>query len=470
MILSDAAFERLKTELAGMDSWKDLTGSQFVKHLAIFIGWAIEDAANKVERARHEAFIDTALNRSSILAHGEGMEYMPRKPIPAAGRVTVTNQGEYPFTLVREREFMSDAQVVFTLTDTITVPAGGSVDAPVEQRSRETLEFAIDAATPFYELLLGRDISRHVVSFRVFVAEDGENYVEWNYDRLLTNSYSDSLVFDEFYHFTDQIGIRFGNGDFGKIPAAGSKVRVDVVLTDGNVVLLEKQTLYPVDEITDDMGQIAAAQIAVSQTIQNGVNQEDTEEMRRDLHYAPVYNERLVWDNDYKYFLRRRFPEIVFAVAWGEEEAEKMWGYDINHINKIWICAYSPKRDIKDVAMQAIRDVPFMCRNFQWYEPEHIEFSLNITGKVLKDCVLSEVKSAIVNALDAAYGKTSPTRRDVVLLHEVYEAVYSTGYFEKDSGAWFEATIQGQPKADLIYQMVSIDMDATVIELSYRDG
>jgi hypothetical protein len=218
------------------------------------------------------------------------------------------------------------------------------------------------------------------------------------------------------------------------------------------------------------MGQIAAAQIAVSQTIQNGVNQEDTEEMRRDLHYAPVYNERLVWDNDYKYFLRRRFPEIVFAVAWGEEEAEKMWGYDINHINKIWICAYSPKRDIKDVAMQAIRDVPFMCRNFQWYEPEHIEFSLNITGKVLKDCVLSEVKSAIVNALDAAYGKTSPTRRDVVLLHEVYEAVYSTGYFEKDSGAWFEATIQGQPKADLIYQMVSIDMDATVIELSYRDG
>ncbi len=470
MILADAVAEKLRSLLAEMPSWKSLVGSQFVNQLSIFQGWAVEDAVHKIERARHEGFIDTALNRSSILAHGEGMEYMPRKPVPARGRVSILNQGERAFTILREREFMSDARTIFTLKDTVTVPAGQNVEAVVEQRGKQRLEFTIEERKPFYEILMGRDISPHVVSFRVYVAEDGQTFKEWEYDRLLTNSYPDSLVFDEFYHFTDQIGIRFGNGDFGKIPEAGAKVRIDVIETEGDTVLLEKQSLYPVDEIQDDMKQIASAQIVVCETIQQGANQEDTEEMRRDLHYAPVYNERLVWDNDYRYFLRRKLPEIVFAGAWGEETAEKMWGYKLEHINKIWICAYSPDREIKDAVMAAVRGVPFMCRNFQWYEPEHVQFSLDIRGCVLKDCILSEVREAVVRALDAAYGRSSPSRRDVVLLHEVYETVYSTGYFEKDSGAWFEVAVKGQPRAELIYQMVSIDMDKTNIELTYLEG
>lgn len=385
MILPQVVQDKFKNELAEMPSWKDLTGSQFVKHLAVFIAWAIEDAAFKAERARHEAFIDTALNRSSILAHGEGMEFMPRKPIPATGKVKITNQGDYPFTLLRESEFMSDSQVIFTLTETVVVEPGKFVFAAMAQRSKETLEFTVTETKPFYEVLIGRDISPNVVELKVYVAEDGENFVEWKYDRLLTNSYADSLVFDEFYHFTDQISIRFGNGDFGKIIPAGAKIRVDVILTEGDFVLLERQTLWPVEEIRDSYGKPCSGQIVVAETIQNGKNQESTEEMRRDLHYAPVYNERLVWDNDYKYFLRRRYPEIVFAVAWGEEESEKMWGYKLEHINKIWICAYSPKREIRDEVMKAIADVPFMCRNFKWYDPEHVQFALHVKGKVLKD-------------------------------------------------------------------------------------
>lgn len=469
MILAQAVEEKFKNELAEMPSWKDLTGSQFVKHLAVFIAWAIEDAAYKVERARHEAFIDTALNRSSILAHGEGMEFMPRKPIPATGKVKIVNQGDYPFTLVRESEFMSDSQVVFTLTETVVVEPGTEIIASVMQRSRETLEFVVSETKPFYEILIGRDISSNVVEMKVLVAEDGENFTEWKYDRLLTNSYPDSLVFDEFYHFTDQIGLRFGNGDFGKIIPAGAKVRVDAILTEGDFVLLERQNLWPVEEIRDSKGKPGSAQITVAETIQNGENQESTEEMRRDLHYAPVYNERLVWDNDYKYFLRRRFPEIVFAVAWGEEESEKMWGHNLEHINQIWICAYSPERDIKDEAMKAIAEVPFLCRNFRWHDPEHIQFSLKMIGKVLKDCVISEVLEDVQNVLTEYYGKSSVKRRDIVLLHEIYEAIYSTGYFARESGAWFEVEIDGPSQSELVYQMLSIDLSNSTFQIGYVD-
>lgn len=467
MILPQAVQERLKNELAEMPSWKDLTGSQFVNHLAIFLAWALEDAAFKVERARHEAFIDTALNRSSILAHGEGMEFMPRKPVPASGKVKIVNQGDNSFTLLRERELMSDSQTIFTLLETVVVQPGESVLAVIEQRSTQSLEFSVTESKSFYEILIGRDISSKVAALKVFVAEDGLNFTEWKYDRLLTNSWPESLVYDEFYHYTDQIGIRFGNGDFGRIIPAGSKARIDVSLTEGDFVLLERQSLWPVEEIRDSMGKPANAQITVAETVQNGQNQESAEEMRRDLHYAPVYNERLVWDNDYKYYLRRRFPEIVFATAWGEEESEKMWGYNLEHINQIWICAYSPKRDIKNDAMRAIAEIPFICRNFKWRDPDHLQFTVTVTGKVLKEYVIPEVIEAIKTALFDSYGKASSNRRDVVLLHEIYETIQATSYFVKESGAWFEAEISGSFQPELIYQMVSIDLDKSVFQISY---
>lgn len=75
-----------------------------------------------------------------------------------------------------------------------------------------------------------------------------------------------------------------------------------------------------------------------------------------------------------------------------------------------------------------------MCRNFKWHEPEHILFSLKITGKVLKDRIISEVVEDVQEALFAAYGRESATRRGVVRLHEIYEIIQSTGHFAKDIG------------------------------------
>lgn len=471
-IQSEEAVEKFKNLLSESESWKDLTGSQFVTQLSIFLEWAMEDAAFKNERSRQEAFIDTALNRSSILAHGEGMEYMPRKPMAPSGIAAFTNYGENSFTLLRDREFQSNGQEIYTLEETIVVAPHETVNARVTQRSKETYTFTITETKPFYEILFDREISANIISFDVYVAEDGENFKEWKYDRLHTNAYSDSLVYDEFYHFTDQIGIRFGNGSFGKIPKEGSVVRVTAILTEGNSILLEKQPLWPMEEVKDDLGLVGAVSIAIAETVRGGSSQEGTEEMRRNLHYAPVYNERLVWDNDYKYFLRRRYQDIVFVVAWGEETSEKMWGANVEWINRIWICAYSKDRTVEDtkkVVMDAVHEVPFLCRNFVWYEPEHIQFSIKLKGQVLKDFVIHEVKEAIINALEEAYGKNSLNRRETVLIHELYELVQDTGYFDKTTGAWFEIETQGQLTTQFIYQMVSIDLDNSLFSLTYKE-
>lgn len=468
MISITTVTEKLETLFSASSSWKSLIGSQFLERLGTFLGWAIVDANTKVDRAYQEGFIDSALNRASILAHGEGREYLPRKPVAATGTVTITNQGSDEVTLLRGREFMSSAQVTYTLEESVIIPALESVEASVSQRSASTLTFTVSEEAAYYEILFGRDLSPTILDFQVFVDEgDGEGSVAWEYRRLLTNSTGESLVYDEFYHNTDQIGIRFGTGDFGKIPVDGAVVTVALSLTDGDTTLLEKQSLWPVEEVTTSAGVAVSITVVVSTTIQNGSAQEDTEEMRRNLHYAPVYNEKLVWDNDYTFFLTRRFSDIVFAKAWGEEESEAMWGFDVRHINQIWLCVYSPDRDMQEYVMAALADVPLVCRNYMWHDPEHVTFTLEITGKVLEDVVISEAVEAVQTALEDAYGRESSNRRDVVLLSELYEVVMDTGYFEKNTGAYFEITVDGQPTAEFIYQMISIDMDGSSISFEW---
>ena len=468
MILSQIVIEKFKSLIGAMEPWKSLKGSQFVQHLAIMLGWSIEDASYKVERAHQEGFLDTAINRSSILAHGEDREYIPRKPTPGRGKANIINQGGFSITLLRGMEFMSDGQNQYCLNETTIIPAYSTVEAAFTQSWKEEITHEITEEKPFYEILFGRDISPTVMDFSVHVDESGRGEFElWVYNRRFFNVGADASCYDEFYHYTDQIGIRFGNGIFGRIPPKGAIVKITMTRTLGDVFLLSGQTLYPIEELTYPNGEPASISIEVSETIQDGSDMEPTEEMRRNLHYWPVYDERLIWDNDYEFFLKRRFPEVVFVKAWGEEEAEKMWGYNVEHINKIWIAAYAPRTGIKEDVMKAISDVPMMCRNFKWHDVEHISFSVKIVGKVLSDRIIEDVKNDILKTLQDAYGRDSTNRRDSVRLHEIYECIYGTGHFDKTTGAWFEATIEGQHQAEFIYQMVSIDIKASAPDITY---
>jgi len=81
--------------------------------------------------------------------------------------------------------------------------------------------------------------------------------------------------------------------------------------------------------------------------------------------------------------------------------------------------------------------------------------------------VLSEVDEDVRAALMRAYGRDSLYRRDKVLVSEIYECIQSTGHFEKETGAWFEAVPEGHFEANLIYQMVSLDLDNSQIQIAY---
>ncbi|MFA0124670.1 lipopolysaccharide biosynthesis protein BplA, partial [Vibrio sp. 10N.261.48.A2] len=171
--------------------------------------------------------------------------------------------------------------------------------------------------------------------FRVFI-DMGDGYEEWQPTSRFRNARADK-VFDEFYSHTDQVGIRFGNNIFGLIPSKDAKIKVELWLTEGDTKLMPSQPLTPVDDNAEEI------EFETASVFTGGAAREETDELRRNALYYPLYDDNHVWDDDYLFFIKQHFPEVIWGNVWGEAEQEKMDGeLKMENVNKIFLCVYAP--------------------------------------------------------------------------------------------------------------------------------
>jgi hypothetical protein len=199
-----AAHDEFKRILTGLPGYERLTDSQIIEGMSLFQSWALRQANWRAERAHQEGFISTAVNRSSVLAHAEGKQYVPRKPTPSRGQVSFVNTGSEPVSLPAGTTWLGSNQLTYRLMDDIVVPGGARLSAEVSQLSRKRVTFTISEQRPFYELVLERDDSAEISAFTVTV--DGER---WTMEPRLMNTGRNMPIYDEFYTALDEIGIRF---------------------------------------------------------------------------------------------------------------------------------------------------------------------------------------------------------------------------------------------------------------------
>lgn len=469
MISKEEAFERFKEIIGDKPVWQYLLKSQFLEHLSNFQSWALRQALFETERAVQEFFLSTALNNSSILAHAEDREYTPRKPVASTGKVLIKNEGLYNVSIAAGQPFLSPGNVYYRLDDAALVTPGSSVEVDITQVREYEIEETVTIEKIFYEVLLDSSLTDTVSQIKVYVKpeEDGSEYEEWEYARLLQNTTAESKVYDEFFSHTGQIGIRFGNGQYGIVPSLGSTIKVWMLLTQGDTFLLEGQWLKSSGTIFDFEGNVANLTVTVSEAIAGGAAKESIEEARANLHYWPIYNHQLVWDEDYVFFINRNIPNILWLKVWGEELAEAYYGPRYQHINKIFISGYAEDYpDLGDDILYVLRNEKLLNRKFEWVDPVFSYFTLRVEGKVPPSMVLSDVIQGIRDTLTNSYGKDSPNRLQQVKLHEIYEIINETGYFE-DKKAYFVVTIlDGTTEATRLHEMVSIQIESCEIDIT----
>lgn len=464
MISKEEAIAKFKEIIEAKSEWQ-LADSQFIEHLAIFASWALREGLWEVERAYQEFFRSTASTRASILAHVEDENYIPIKPTPSGGTVDITNNGTASVSLAIYQPLMSDAQIDYVLYEPVTIGAGQTVTGiQVKQLSQETIEETVLGEESFYEILFDRDITYQIASFEVYVDDE-----LWALARKFQNANATDEVYDEFYSHNDQLGIRFGNDIFGKIPAEGSVIRIELWLTQGVTYLASGQSLSLVGEVLDENNEAANLEVKTSSTITGGEAMEDKETIRRNLQYWPIYNEQLVWDEDYVFFIKKTFPEVLWVNVWGEKEAEEEAGSpDLSYINTIFVSAYaSGGTDISSTVIDELEEKAKRTnRRFQWVAPSLVTFDVSVTAKVGKDRNLEVVTSAIQDVLESYYDKDSGGRKDEVFLNEIYSLIGDTGYFDK-SGEYFEVTLSGQTEPASLNEMVCLNTAGLTIQVTY---
>jgi len=473
MISKEQAIERFKEIIGDKPIWTYLRKSQFLEHLSIFQSWALRQALWENERNLQEFFLSTALNRSSILAHMEDREYTPRKPVASTGKVLIKNYGQLNVSLAAGQPFSSPGSVRYRLEEAAIITPGGSAEVSIRQAQEEEVVEVVSQEKKFYEVLLDPSLTPTICEYKVLVDVTGEGdaFEEWDYARLLQNTLDDSKVYDEFFSHNGQVGIRFGNGQYGMIPPAGSLIKVWMLLTQGDIFLLEGQWLKTVGTVFDFGGNAANITVAVSEAVSGGAAIESIEDSRVGLHYWPIYNHQLVWAEDYKFFIKRNIPNILWLKVWGEEAAEAYYGMRSQHINKIFISGYAENNpDLGDEVLDVLRNVKLLNRKFEWVNPVFSSFTLRVTGKVPQSLIISDVIQGIRSTLLAYFGRNSADRLEHVQLHEIYDIINETGYFHIDKRAFFTVEITGGIiETTRLHEMVSIDIDDCEIDITSLD-
>lgn len=451
------AFEEFKRILSSLPGYDKLQDSQIIEGMSLFQSWALRQASWRAERAHQESFISTAINRSSVLAGAESRQYLPRKPIPSRGEALFINSGNQPVSIPAESVFVGSNQLRYQTADDLVVPAGNFATVEIRQTEMARYEFVIETTKPFYEIHLGRQESTRIHSLKVFV--DG---VEWRLMPRLMNTHKDARAYDEFYTSLDEIGLRFGNGVFGRIPSSGAKVVIEATLTEGQTELIPGQELRYVSGSQDH--NVGLIEGSTRTRIAGGRPREDIEEVRRNAMYYPLYDEQLVWRDDYKFVMRRIWPEAVFVNAWGEHEMEQAYGFNVEHIGKIYISAYSPERPGILEEMTERLEQP-ISRKFVAVAPNFKPFVMHLEGRIERSIPLEKALTAVRNSLLDHYGKDSRNRLLEVKLKDFYRLITATGLFEMGD---FTIELFGDRKSNGMEDVVHLDYDSSIIEVGYE--
>lgn len=470
MISTSEAVARFKEILSAKDSWRHIAESQFVHHLSVYVSWALRQALWFAERVFQESFRSTAINRASILTHAEDISYTPVRPQPSTGTVTITNNGAATLTVPIYQPLQSNDGVDYVTTAAVgPIAAGGSVTVAVAQMVRSEAAKEVEEGTAFFEVDAGD--ADEICQMAVFVNDPPEGFELWVPAKNFHNAGPTDQVYDEFYSRLGRVGIRFGNGTFGKIPPVGATVTIEVWTTSGATYLSVGQPMSVVGELMDDAGNPADVTITTATPVTGGTAIEGLESIRKNIQYWPVYNDQLVWDADYVYFLRRRFPDIVWVRVWGEAEAEAQAGApSLDFVNTIFVSAYavggaSIGADV--IAALENETVTLINRRFQWVAPVMSEFTVSVTGKISRSRDLALVEAAIRDVLTNRYGANSAERMDKVLVKDIYAAISGTGYFDLPGEYFTVVTAPADPAATLLEEMVSVNLSMSTVSLGY---
>jgi hypothetical protein len=456
---------QITAELANNPLWKKMAGSNFVNGLAVFVTQIAARYQLACENALMESRLTTATRPSSILAGAQDNGYIARKVSPSTGPGTLTNLTENYVGIPAGTAVMAQNGLTYTVTDAVSVGAGETALVPLAQRVLRQLMVTVNETTAYHEIILTADDTAQTHLVTVWVKEpDAPYFVQWQKTTMFRNTDEFSPAYTEFYLPTRQLGIRFGNGFYGKMPPVGSDIRLDVWSTDGPTTLMAGESLTFNDDRLN-----ATCQLITHRAITGGQPAESIDDIRLAAMYQPQNDGELVWGEDYRHFLKNQFGGLAFLNVWGEQAQEIQDG-QTNLLNNrtIFVSAYSdsiPSEALGIAMITKLNAAKGLNLRYRFVPPILTALSLVFWGGLPPTIAISDAQNQLTDAINARFGigrQPVGTVTFDILIKDVWTLIDQLGLFSR-----FNVTIAGLDTPRTLAEYRYIALTTSTLTLRY---
>ena len=277
----------------------------------------------------NEMFLDSALQRSSVVSHAKLLNYVPQSASGAVALINLTFNGvtTSTFTLPKYTNFMSEAvngvnyNYVTTDSSIVSVTNGQAIINGVEikQGLQQSYAFTVNSTTnPRYIFEIpdsGIDTSTMVVSVQQSSTNNSTQVFSPTTDYLALTPTSAVYFLQEASDSNYQI--YFGDGVLGQQLQDGNIVNVNYITTKGSAGGLANSFI-----LTDSVGSYTSVSVTTYQQASQGADKESIDSIKYQAPKAFAAQGRAVSKNDYITALQQNNLGIQFdAVSvWGGEE------------------------------------------------------------------------------------------------------------------------------------------------------
>lgn len=459
--------ESFNESMKGKPWWSRVLGSQFATGIATYVGQMVDRCEAMARRLLQESFMSTALKRASILAAAEDRGYVGRKITPSVGTAEITNTGTAALHFQYGTPLESPNKLPYVLYEALQLDPGETRQVKIAQLEEITLTAEISQTKKWLEILLTKELTQTAAAIDVFVTLPNRPIEQWEKRYQFRRADSDSKVYAEFYKPTEQLGVRFGNGLSGRIPVAGSTVTLTVWSTTGDSTLVEGQELKLSEQ---DEAITAAVKIKTVTPITGGAAGESTEEIRKGALYATAYDEQIVWDNDYRHFIRQNITGLIWLNVWGEVQQEKESGFSLSNVGRIFISAYSAKESqavLAERILTLFAGTKELNRRYSYIPVSRRPFTVTIDAVIAPRQQTETVRQTMIDALETAFGENAVAGKGTSDDATIYEKDLWATLNALGNTIEFRVTVDNQEKNPKLNEYIFLDAKASTYNIRY---
>ena len=320
----------LKTFLQSQDTLKDYNyeGSALSVLLDI-LAYNTQYQAFYLNQVGNEMFLDSALQRSSVISHAKLLNYIPKSAIAPSATVNVTvNQvSDSSLTLPAYTNFLSESvdgvnYNFLTVTDhTVNVSSNTATfnNVTIKEGTNTTSTFTVDSSTnPTYTFQIpNANVDTTTLQVRVQQSLSNTSYVVYNAaSNYLTLGPTDNVYFLQ-EGLKGYYEIYFGDGILGNKLIDGNVVKVSYLVTNGSSAA-GANSFVLMDSVSGYSNTITNSITSASQ----GGDKESIESIKYQAPKSFSAQNRAVSKNDYITLIQQNNLGIQFDAVnvWGGEE------------------------------------------------------------------------------------------------------------------------------------------------------